>query len=478
MDSEKNKIRALVSQGKINKSRLSPNRYTISLLNEGLRTGMLNSREVYDIQSEWMLILKNLIRRYTRGESSSVASETAEGILASILYATDAYMLRFDDPEKAIAYLKTFHIREIYEEGVDVVRQCFEETKQLYREIKSNKLDVAVDAYHMTIDESLPVFLDKYEIIFDAHNTMASIDYPLAIDDMRIQGVFYIRQYLERLKMETKFCGFFSKQDLQQTLVNFGRICGFDYRIELFNIFQLMLNNAVFSVLSGGKANQVHVSTCQYKRLERLFTHLDASRIRFAVHKAVDHLLDDLNIRNIQMAGYINQCTNDLIQRVINAARHNSLQTVIITEKEEKPKSIVVSFKEADRMSDSRFRLLVEKIRECQETEDKIQLIRANFHSLQDYIDMLNADCLFAGEYTALFNTFGDMELAILSKIVFYEELRGDVPDFSSPIVREKKSEAEWQMHYIQFIQSLSKGRITSIAESVHDIDYEEIKFY
>lgn len=52
------------------------------------------------------------------------------------------------------------------------------------------KLDVPVDAYQMTIDESLPVFMKHYDIIFEAQNTMASIDYPLAIDDIQLQGVF------------------------------------------------------------------------------------------------------------------------------------------------------------------------------------------------------------------------------------------------------------------------------------------------
>jgi len=59
--------------------------------------------------------------------------------------------------------------------------------------------------YNTTIDESSPIFLKKYNILFEAHNTMASIDYPLAVDDMSLQGVFYIRQYLERLHIESQF---------------------------------------------------------------------------------------------------------------------------------------------------------------------------------------------------------------------------------------------------------------------------------
>ncbi|MEC0698030.1 DUF6179 domain-containing protein [Bacillus haynesii] len=81
-----------------------------------------------------------------------------------------------------------------------------------------------------------------------------------------------IKQYLERLLIETRFCQFFNHHDLMYVLTNFGRICRFNYRIELFNIFELMINNAVFSLLSGGEANQVRISEVQYDRLSRLLS--------------------------------------------------------------------------------------------------------------------------------------------------------------------------------------------------------------
>ena len=468
----------LQAQGKIKQSRLSKNLYTISLLNEGLYAGILNSQEVHQIQSEFMSILKDLIKRYTQGKSSSVASDTAESILASILYATDANLRRFDHPEQAVDYLKTVDTRKIYGEGIDVIRQCFDETKRLYREVKSNKLDVAVEAYHATIDEALPVFLKKYGIIFDAHNTMASIDYPLAIDDMQMEGVFYIRQYMERLKMETHFCRLFSQHNLQELLVHFGKICGFDYRIELFNIFELTLNNAVFSVLSGGEADQVRIAPGQFAYLTQLFTHLNATQIRKLLHEATDQLQAGLTISDPRLIDYMHQCIHKLVQRVINASEHNSLQTVIIKEKEEKRTPRVVSLEKADRMTDSHFRLLIEKIMACEKTQEKVNLIQENVHSLADYVDVLNAHCLFGNEFKILFKTMGDIELAILAKKVFYEELRGNSVDFSSLVFQEKTPESEWEMHYMEFLQSLNQDRITVIEECIHDIDYEEITFY
>lgn len=469
---------SLVTQGKINQARLLQNQYTLSILNEGLRVGLLNSEEVQGTQRQLMSILESLIRRYTQGESSSVTSETAVSILTSILYAVDAYLYHLDDPDKAIDVLKKGNIASAYEQGVDLIRHCLEETKQLYKELNNNKLDIAVEAYNITIDESIPVFLKKYGIIFDAHNTMASIDYPLAIDDMSIQSVYYLRQYLTHLKMETQFCLLFDKDDLQHLLVNYGRICGFDYRIELFNIFELVFNNAVFSTLSGGHANQIKISINQYEQLNDLFHKLNDSQIQSIILKAVDRLQEHFNIIDLQMNDYLNQCGMNLVQRIKNVIKHNRLETVVIVEKELTSKSIVTAFKASDRMSDNRFRSLVEKITNYEKTVDKVNLIRNNFHSLPDYIDMLNSDCLLADEYKQLFKTFGEVELAILVKIVFYEELRDNATDLSSLYVEEKMYENEWQNHFIEFIQSIDINKKNAIEGCVNDIDYEEISFY
>lgn len=179
-----------ISNIRIDRSRLKQNQYTLSLLQEGQRSGVIPSQKVYQIQVEVVQVLQRLILRYTQGASTSVTTETAEGIMTSLLYAIDAYALQYENPEEALTRLNLESIKDIHSKGVELLRCYFEETKQLYQEVKKIKLDVPVDAYHLTIDESLPVFIKHYDIIFEAQNTMASIDYPLAVDDMRLQGVF------------------------------------------------------------------------------------------------------------------------------------------------------------------------------------------------------------------------------------------------------------------------------------------------
>jgi len=472
-----NNMRELTVQDNIRKYRLQRNQYTISLMNEGLRAGLLTSQEIMCIQNNILQILQELITKYTKGESTSVTTETAESILTSIMYAADAYLFGLEEPEKAITYLKTIDVRQIYERGVEEVGQCLEESKQLYKEITANKLEVPVDAYNLTIDESLPLFLRKYGIIFDAHNTMASIDYPLAIDDMRLQGVFYIKEYLKRLKQENEFCAKFNQQELLDLLVHFGRECRFNYRIELFNIYEIILNNAIFSILSGGDADGIRVSQSQYKRLERKFINLTEQQIRTVIFDAMGRLQQELSI-NSQLKEYMDGYKEDLVHRVANAAKHNSLQTIIITEKEVGAKSIVIDFNVEEKMSDVQLRRVLHEIMACEGKELKVKLILSSFHSFHDYLDMLESDCLYGDEYDALFHGFGDMELAILAKIVFYEELRSQSQDLLSILLLENEYPMEWQMKFSLWLMGVSRERLQAVEKNMDELDYEQMKFY
>ena len=175
---------------------------------------------------------------------------------------------------------------------------------------------------------------------------------------------------------------------------------------------------------------------------------------------------------------YMNLYREEVIQRVNNATESGSLESLIIREKEEREKPMVLMLNENERMNDVQMRKLVDRIMESDDTENKVRLIRDHFASLHDYLDLLNSDSLFGDEYDALFATFGDVELAIFAKIVFYEELRGDIRDFQDIVADGTEAENEWETHYIAFMQQLEDERIKAIGRLIYDIDYEEISFY
>lgn len=478
MDPVTNEVQVNVGHGKINALNLIKNQYTISLLHEALRIGILNRREANSIQVQIMMILKDVIIGYTKGESSSVTYDTAERLLNSILYSIDAYTLYCSSPEEAVEHLKASPLKGIYLNGLEKVREWLEETKLLYDEVRENKLNVHLEPYNLTIQEGIPLFLKNYGIVFDSHITMASIDYPLVFDDMTIRGVVYIKNYLINLKTETEFCRNFSEQDIEMLLSSFGRKINMDYKIELINIFELVFNNAVFSIMSGNTDKDLIVSQYHFDLLNDKLKSSDNSMVSQVIEQAVEKLIHNLNIDEPYLLNYISLHKTNFIKRVINAVKNGSLDSIIITGKEENMGSKAMIFRNGERMSDDKFISSVKRLMNLKKVADKIIFIKSNFSSLYDFIDVLNSDCLFGDEYEMLFSTLGDMELAMLSKIVFYEELRGNSTNLSSIIKGKNEGETEWQIHYIQFIQKINKSRIELIEVFINEIQYEEISFY
>ncbi len=95
-----------------------------------------------------------------------------------------------------------------------------------------------------------------------------------------------------------------------------------------------------------------------------------------------------------------------------------------------------------------------------------------------DYLDMLESDCLYEDEYDALFFAFGDMELALLAKVVFYEELRSETLKLPFILSMKKEYPMEWQMRFVQYLQGAGRERLQAIEKVMHEIDYEQIHFY
>lgn len=462
------------SERKINVKKLNKNQYIISIFKEAIKIGLMSENEIIRIQVDIMNLLKDLVLRYTKGESTSVTVETSESLLNSILYAIDFCMLKMDSPEAAVMELKQKGIRQIYENGIELIRVCIIYTKKLYGKIKRNKLKIELEPYNNTIEE-ISYFFEEYNIVFGAHNGMGSIDYPLVFDDMTVRGVTYIKNYLEYLEIETEFCKLFSEEEINKILAQYEKMCRLSHNIELINIFEILINNSIFSVLCGNEAKQLNITKYQFNKINEKLKRL--TNIDELINEAICRVVDDLKIKNKFLIGYINNYKKLFEKRIISVLENDHLDTFIVVENKEEVKYIF-AFDEGKRMSESEFNSMVKRIMKASKMEDKIEIINSNINSLQDFIDVFNCDCFFGEEFQKVFDAFSDIELTIFVKVVFYEELRNGTVDLLGIISNKNEVEAEWQEYFIKFIKGLCRERKDKIEKMLDKLDYEEIKFY
>ena len=225
----------LVKQPYFNPQNIDPDNYLLSLLDEAYRTEVISEATLQNFQLQITEVLRDLIIRYSSGESSSVPIEIADSLFQSILFCMDTFCGEIPTPATCLDELRNRNMKDVYQEGLALVRSKVHEANRLYREVKALRVGTSLVAYNSTIDEAIPGFFKSYDPAFNAHDTTASIDYPLAGGDPNARGVLYMRNYLEKLKLENLFCKRFGEEDINQLLENMAGYTDY-YRVLIISL--------------------------------------------------------------------------------------------------------------------------------------------------------------------------------------------------------------------------------------------------
>ncbi|WP_304340341.1 DUF6179 domain-containing protein [Metaclostridioides mangenotii] len=459
------------------KTTYGKSKFTIDVLNKSFQMDLISKDDLYRVQSEVANILKKLILKYTNGQSSSIKVETAEEIMNSIWYAVDSYNIKFETIEDIVNTISNKRFIEIYEEGLEKLRVDFEYCKKLYTDIVKDDFLLKFEniAYKDTVYEGFTPFLEKYDIEFSANNSMASIDYPLGIeDDMTVEGIVYAKNYLECMYAENKFCSLLSQNELQDLLNEYGRNYKIDYRVILINIFEITTGNMVFSTFLGKEIGKLKISQYELNYLESFFRSLNEKEqaeeiINSKVDSAFQIIIEKLNIEDKNLINYLFKFQKKFSEEILTAAKNGLIKNMLFIEEvlEIKHDNLVIS--EDDRMGDSAFRELYNKILQCNSKVDKINLINTNVNSLKDFVDILESNCLFEDEIEFLFIQLGDVELSILGTIIFCDALRNGEVDLLKELMDDiKYTDEEWKDIYIKQLRFLDIDRINKIEEYIN----------
>ncbi len=421
-----------------------------------------------------LLIFKELVIRYTKGESSSIKEDNAINILNSIYYSINAYIQNYGGQNRCYTLIYEIDVKFIYKEGVELVKKHTEECREFYKNIKENKLNIPLEIYNDTID-NLGDFFNNYDEIFAAYDIPCSVDYPLMFDNMNLTGIFYIKQYLEKLKIETDFCNFFKQSSIRKVLRDYGK----KYKINIIkspiNVFQVLLDQSIFVILCGNNEITLEISPHDREVMKRSLLEKNREELKSILKEIFKGVIVKFNIRDKKLIEYIKRYKSSFIVRFLNAYDNGNLSNMIIIEKEESKEDKII-FKKGSKMSNYKFASIVEEVMECRYIEDKINIISSNLKSFEDYIDLLDSECLFGSEYIEVFKTLGDMPLAVLGRTVFYDDLNYNSLNLSCEKLTKYKDnmESEWQNYFIEFLLSLPEKRIKNVENLIVKIDLEE----
>lgn len=309
--------------------RLKRNRYTLSLISEAEAAGLLTQAQAQSLHMQVMEVLKDAILRRNAGSSSSIRTEAAQDLLLAVLCCMDARCRDFATPEECLQQLLSSGAAVFYQEGLEIVLACLKETKTLYKKVAAGRLHVELLAYNDTIDKAIPAFFSKYDVMSGTHETPCAVDYPLAHDDTQAEGIFYIRQYLQKLDMENRFCRLFGEDAISGLLERYGEVCGICWRDYLLNIYEIVLNQALFSVMLGFPP-RIDLGPAELETLRSKLAVMSSMKVSASIRAAALRLTAAMGYSGTEMGRYIGLGISDACIRLNASIENDTLGKLVI----------------------------------------------------------------------------------------------------------------------------------------------------
>lgn len=456
--------------GEINIENIDYHQLTTSLLKEGLRTGVLTEMELGEFQLQLMAMLSKAILKYNHYDSSSVKTDVAENIMLSLLYNIDIYLLKFHSIDEVLDNFKKLNLAEFYAQGLKITNNNVNKAKELFHEVNNSRLLLPLIAYNDTIDISFQDFFNSYDSEFDAHNTMASIDYPLLLDDMDWTGIIYIKNYLEHLKLENEFCSKFSKRDVTKLLESHGMKCNINWKEMLLNVPEMILKNAICSSLIHKSKGNIIISERDCDQLESNLLNLDDEEIKNLIVDAIAELYDDYNITDPNLKLYFNEFLDTFSSQLINASRKTSLAGFLVINKE-LVSAPTFHYEAGEKLNDEKLRNIIDELSHLENGKEKLTLIKAEIHNVEDLIEVFNAFCIFDEEYIDIFNDLGDYELALLSSELVDTSPLSEGNAFILDTFHSSENEIYWKERLIKYIETYDNMRYKNILGLARELD-------
>jgi len=188
----------IASYRALNPENLKRDDYANSLAAEAMRVGLMTEGGMDELKMAMMSTLADVIGLYTKNESTSLKSHTAEQLAASMMYNIDTYLLSLGDPMEALKTLMQRTPMELYGKGSLINQKHHDDAKHLFGKVRFTRLKDAGEQYNKVLDKYFPYYLKHYNAKFSAHD---KIYINLRMGKYKLSGAYHMDAAVKLLKM-------------------------------------------------------------------------------------------------------------------------------------------------------------------------------------------------------------------------------------------------------------------------------------
>lgn len=315
---------------KIKREKLDERNYFNSLIESAYEEQMLSEDDIVNIQIQILQLLDEIVYKYNGLDSSSIRKEILEDISNSNNYTIGVYLKTFRNPDEALKEIKDKGVKKVYQEGRKKIDRMLNIIRLMYIKVKQNKLNIENDTYNDTIIGGIQGFLKIYNPDFKAQDMKITADYPLYNNLIgKLDGVEFIKEYLNLLYLENLFCMNFSEEKIKYLLYGYSH----DYQELIINIFEIVLLETIACKLVNRDIQDLAISTLELNELYKLFKNKNNIEIKNTVIKTYQRVLCEIGLDSNEYKKYIEKNLDNITQMIINAVKQKTLDKLFIPQK-------------------------------------------------------------------------------------------------------------------------------------------------
>ena len=275
--------------------------------------------------NELLPILKELTEKYTSKESTSITYEKANQLMGAINYCIGEWE-RNETSKNDLMESNKVEAYYAYKIGYDLIKQKVNQLRNQYNEVSSYFKSYENRNYEDTFIIGIPQFFLRYDPLFDPHNHIITMDYPI-IGKQPYEiytGVDAMDMYIHAIELEQRF---FSKlpDDLVFSILN---NLPMNYKNYYFNICSIVLRNILISFTMKekykGKENEYYILLkCMCLQTKR-------EELEYNFKKELALFIQKYYENDTCLLKYLSLDLTDFVIELQNAANNNCLENTVL----------------------------------------------------------------------------------------------------------------------------------------------------
>lgn len=252
-------------EARIDPEAIDRSNYTLSLASAALSAGAIDRTDYDAFIQRVFEKLADQIRLYTGGESDSVMNETAAKLLGSVMYNCDLVLAPLP-VGKALGRMMNEPLDGIYYDGLRMNRELMLKALSMLRKVRRTRIDTMCVYYNNLLGGDLERLIKSYDPKFDAKRACALVDYAMPTVNRSVRGIGGILHMLEELQTENDFVNSFPKAETNALWERCHREIAHPAG-DMINLGELVLEQAILSLMSGADRPELPISREAVKRL-------------------------------------------------------------------------------------------------------------------------------------------------------------------------------------------------------------------